>query len=288
MKAYFVYLTKPSNKTPDRIAGVRLLAKYLQEFGYDRSLCKSVYLVAGEWGTKKPSSDDIKANQARFLEEIGTEPCILVAMGASAITPLTKGEFPISDCRGEPVPVTEKMPYPKGSLVYGLHDPAQVWCDAGIEDLFKRDIRHLVALMKGMPEQNPTVENMVVHTAEEVDHFADVLPLAWGAVPEGERFLVVDTETHGKNWMDPDRYIRTVQIGYAPGMALTVELYKENPAFSDPNTVWPRKAETKKEFVKDLLKNPECCCPDMEKMWKALRKLLQDSRYPIIGHNVIY
>ena len=32
MKAYFVYLTKPSNKTPDRIAGVRLLAKYLQEF----------------------------------------------------------------------------------------------------------------------------------------------------------------------------------------------------------------------------------------------------------------
>lgn len=313
MKAYFVYLTKPSASTPDRLSGVRLMAKLLAEAGYDRSQCKSVYLVEGEWGSKKPSAKDLEANQQRFLSEIGNEPCILVAMGASAMGPLTKNIYPISLCRGEPVPTTDKLPYPKGSLIYGMFDPLQVWNDMGIEDLFRRDIRHLVALMKGTPEQNPKVDNLVVHTAEEVDHFRETLDLVWEAFPEEERFFVVDTETQGRNWLEPGHYIRTIQVGYAPGMVLTIELYKEHPDFTqDFKAEWfkahpeeakaylqenpfetlessiPRTGAKRKAKVRELLANPVCCCPDLEKMWKSIKALLQDSRIPIIGQNVIY
>lgn len=313
MKAYFVYLTKPSASTPDRLSGVRLMAKLLAEEGYDRSQCKSVYLVEGECGSKKPSAKDLEANRPRFLSEIGTEPCILVAMGASAMGPLTKNIYPISLCRGEPVPTTDKLPYPKGSLVYGMFDPLQVWNDTGIEDLFRRDIRHLVALMKGTPEQNPKVDNLVVHTAEEVDHFRETLDLVWEAFPEEERFFVVDTETQGRNWLEPGHYIRTIQVGYAPGMALTIELYKEHPDFAqDFRSEWfkahpdeakaylqehpfdnldspiPRTGAKRKAKVRELLTNPVCCCPDLEKMWKSVKALLQDSRIPIIGQNIIY
>lgn len=287
MKAYFTYLTKPTQKTPDRLQGIRLMARILGELGYDRTQCKSVYLVEGDFGSGKPSADEIKANLPRFLSEIGTDPCILVAMGASAMTVLSKGFYKISNCRGEPVPVTEKMPYPPGSVIYGLMDPLQVWNDTGDEDLFRRDLRHLVALMKGNPETDPEVDNMVVHTSEEVEHFTDTLPLVWESVPEAERFLIVDCEWQGRNWMEPGHYIRTVQIGYAPGMALTVELYAENPCFDDESFKWPRKADEKKALIAKLLSEPKCLCPDLPRMWKALRALLQDSGYPIIGHNII-
>lgn len=285
MKAFFVYLSRPTSATPDRLSGVRLMFDILNEYKFDRTQCKSLYLttVAPD---KKPSAADFDANAERFLSEIGTEPCILVAMGAAVMTRLSKGFYPISLTRGEPMPVTDDMPYPKGSFLYGLYDPIQLWSDASCEDLFRRDIRHLVAFMNGTPEKDPVVDNIIVHSAEEVDAFTDSLPDFWKSVPESERFLVVDCEWQGRNWKSPDRYIRTVQVGYGPGLALTVELYRENDAFNDESS-WPRKPADRKAFIRKIRSEPVCLCPDLPKMWAALRRLLQDSGHPIVGHNII-
>lgn len=286
LKAYFVYLTKPSASTPDRLSGVKLMYKLIAESGIDRSRCKSVYMVEGDWGAKKPSAKIIKDNENRFLSDLGTEPCILVAMGAVAMTTLSKGVYPISLCRGEPVPVTDDMPYPKGSLIYGLHDPIAVWNDTGVEEMFRRDIRHLAALMRGEPEKDPEVDNIIVHTAEELDSFTDHLPSMMASIPEEERFLVVDCEWQGRNWLEPGHYIRTIQIGYAPGCALTIELYKEHPDFND-DSLFPKTGEKRKAKITECLASPVQVCPDLQKMWKSVKRLLQDGGYPLVGHNII-
>ena len=285
MKACFIYMAKPNSTTPDRLAGIKLMAKILEEEGYDKSQCKSVFMTACE-GMKRPSATDIANNKDKFIEEIGSEPVLLVAMGAAAMTALTKGFYPITLARGEAVPVTDDMPYPKGSLVYGMFDPITVWGDPGIEDLFRRDIRHLVAIMKDCPEKDPEVSNIIIHTAEEVDVLASSIPDLWKGLSPDDQFLVVDCEWHGKNWLEPGRYIRTVQVGYAPGAAVTIELYRENEDFND-DTVWPRKVAERKKMIEDRLSKPVCMCPDMDKMWKSLKNFLQDSGYPIIGHNII-
>lgn len=286
LKAYFVYLTKPSASTPDRLSGVKLMYKLIAESGIDRSRCKSVYMVEGDWGAKKPSAKIIKDNENRFLSDLGTEPCILVAMGAVAMTTLSKGVYPISLCRGEPVPVTDDMPYPKGSLIYGLHDPIAVWNDTGVEEMFRRDIRHLAALMRGEPEKDPEVDNIIVHTAEELDSFTEHLPSMMASIPEEERFLVVDCEWQGRNWLEPGHYIRTIQIGYAPGCALTIELYKEHPDFND-DSLFPKTGEKRKAKIAECLASPVQVCPDLQKMWKSVKRLLQDGGYPLVGHNII-
>lgn len=284
MKAYFVYLTKPNSNTPDKLSGVRLMSKILEELGYDKSKCKSVYMTKLE-GSKKPTAKDIEENREAFLKEIGNEPAILVATGASVMNPLTKNYYPISNCRGEAVPVTEAMPYPPGSFIYGIFDPIQVWNDPGCEDLFRRDLRHLVALMEGRPEEDPEVNNLIVHSVKEVDEFSEALAVLWKEIPADDRFLVVDCEWHGKNWKEPNRYIRTVQVGYAPGMSLTVELYKENDFFNHEDE-WPKKLAERKAAIKEALQHPIYCCEDSEEeMFKAIDRLLKP--YPIIGHNII-
>lgn len=285
MDAVFVYLAKPDSSTPDRLSGIRLMARMLEEYGYDKRRCRSVFMTARE-GCVKPAASEITANREKFLADVGAEPVIIVAMGSGVMTPLTKGCYPISLVRGEAVPVTDDMPYPKGSLIYGMFDPAAVWSDPGCEDLFRRDVRHLAALMKGTPEKDPEVDNVVVHTAEEVETLTRSLPELWESVDPEDRFLVVDCEWHGRNWMAPGRYIRTVQIGYAPGAAVTVELYREHPDFNS-ESAWPRRLAERRKMIADRLAHPVCMCPDMDAMWKALKGLLQDSRLPIIGHNVI-
>lgn len=285
MKACFIYLTKPTSSTPDRLSGVHLMAQLLAENGCGRDMCRSVYMTSKEGGAK-PSASDITSNREKFLEAIGQEPVILVAMGSNVMTPLTKGYYPISLVRGEPVPVTDDMPYPKGSMIYGMFDPAAVWGDPGCEDLFRRDVRHLAALIKDAPEKDPPVDNIVIHSPEEVDDFGEAIPSVWEELPPEDRFLVVDCEWHGRNWMEPGRYIRSVQVGYAPGAAVTIELYREHPDFND-DSLWPRKAAEKKAMIADRLAHPVAMCKDMDAMWKAIKRLLQGAGYPIIGHNII-
>ena len=285
MKACFIYLTKPTSSTPDRLSGVHLMAQLLAEHGCGRDVCRSVYMTTKE-GSAKPAASDITSNREKFLEAIGQEPVILVAMGSNVMTPLTKGYYPISLVRGEPVPVTDDMPYPKGSLIYGMFDPAAVWGDPGCEDLFRRDVRHLAALIKDAPEKDPTVDNLVVHEPEEVENVIDGIKSIWKSLPPEDQFLVVDCEWHGRNWMEPGRYIRSVQVGYAPGAAITIELYREHPDFDD-DSAWPRKAADRKAMIADRLAHPVAMCRDMDAMWAAIKKLLQDSGFPIVGHNVI-
>ena len=287
MKACFVYLAKPSHRTPDRLEGVKLMCRILEELGYDKSKCRSVYLTQAD-GSKKISASEITANREKFIQDVGDEPVILVAMGAQAMTPLTKGYYNISNVRGEPMPVTDDMPYPKGSLVYGMFDPLAVWNNPGCEDLFRRDLRHLVALINDTPEKDPDVDNIIIHSAEDLNTFTDYLPKIMDTLPELDKCLVVDCEWQGRNWKEPGRYIRTIQVGYAPGHSITIELYKENDAFSDPEMKWPRKSDERARLIAEKLAAPVYMCSSSEKeMWAAIKRLLQDSKYPIVGHNVI-
>lgn len=280
----FVYLTKPLPGS-DRRSGIGLMSKILDELGMDRKRCKSVFLSTFSDG-KKPKASDLEANREEFLKSVGDEPCVLVTMGSTAMNPLTKNAYPISITRGEALPVTEDMQMPEGSFVFGTFDPLTVWNDPGCEDLFRRDLRHLVAFANGTPEEDPKVETTIVHSPQEVEAFTTLLPELWANISPDDRFLVVDCEWQGKNWLDPDRYIRTVQIGYAPGKSLVIELYRENEDFTKTD-IWPRKVAERRAMVRDRLLKPVCMCADMDGMWDALRSLLQDAGHPIVGHNII-
>lgn len=286
MKAVFVYVSKPTSYG-GRLDGVRLMADILAESGCDRSMLKSVYMT-GVGGGRKPSASDFEKGREAFLKSIGDEPVIIATMGAQATTSATKGAYSVTNVRGAPMPAPEieDLPYPKGSIVYAMFDPMQVWQNPGIEDLFRKDVERLAKLVKGEPLGEPKVDNIVVSHPSEVMEFARALPDVWAGLPEDERFLVVDLEWHGRNWMDPDRYVRTVQVGYAPGMALTVELHRENVFFEDESK-WPTKAAERKAAIEEALRNPVRVCKDMDGMWKALKGLLEDAGRPIVGHNVI-
>ena len=70
----------------------------------------------------------------------------------------------------------------------------------------------------------------------------------------------LDCEWNGKNWLDPDRYIRTVQLGVAKGYTVIVKFHE---AGGVP------------------------VAPDLRPLWAEVKALLEHPRVGIVGHNVI-
>ena len=96
----------------------------------------------------------------------------------------------------------------------------------------------------------------VLTTPEQVRAFREALLES----KDWDGLVGLDCEWNGQNWLDPNRYIRTVQLGVAKGYTVIVKLHE---AGGVP------------------------VAPDLRPLWAELKALLEHPRVGIVGHNVI-
>lgn len=201
---------------------------------------------------KSVTAKDLKVCKPMLDEEIKrVAPKVIVCLGTQALTTVLGRGISLGTVRGEFI----RHPTLEGVQVFGMHNPAYVLRNPETLDAFDRDIMELVRFQRGEVEDRCKVESDVLNKAEHIRLFIQAL-----FETQSNPVLVIDLEWDGKTWMDPKRYVRTVQIGYAPGKAVIVEMHGENgvPAMDDEAAAW-----------------------------LELKRLFEDPRVGIIGHNVI-
>ena len=236
------------------------------------SRCYYTYAVKFPVGTgRKPSGADKALCATMLREEIElVSPRVVVAFGADAWAAVANArEYPFACCRGEPV--TEDT----GRTLFPTYNLAQVMMNGGegykdrlrLEDIPQHILVHSAVrelkLVKRIADGEDLKATYAAHrpvydvltTPEDVD-FVHEHAFAAGA----DGLLCLDCEWDGRNWLDPDRYIRTIQIGYAKGRVAIAKLHEAGglPSHTDTTAVMA-----------------------------AVKRWLEDPRFGIVGHNVI-
>jgi uracil-DNA glycosylase family 4 len=200
---------------------------------------------------KNAAAKDLKVCHAMLEEEIKRcNPKVIVCLGSAALRAVVGRDMNISSIRGELVrdPV-------RNVDILAMHNPAYVLHNPEVMAAFDRDICELVRYQRGEQPMLDPADWVEIRTVAWLREF-----VASVFAEQANPVLVIDMEWNGKTWMDPDRYIRTIQICHKPGQAVIVVMRGENgvPAMDD---------------------EPEA--------WRILKTLLEDPRVGIIGHNAI-
>lgn len=201
---------------------------------------------------KNVTAKDLKVCKPMLDEEISrTNPKVIVCLGANALHAVVGRNVGLTQVRGE------FIPHPTlACRVFGMYNPAYVLRNPEAMGAFDRDVIELVRDQQGGADNRDTVTfEPVITTVAGVRAFGEQL-FATQANP----FLVLDMEWHGKTWMDPLRFLRTIQLGYAHGKAAIIE-------------------------VRDVGGTP--VIDDEPGMFVALKKILEDPRVGICGHSSI-
>lgn len=200
---------------------------------------------------KSVQAKDIKVCRPMLMEEIRRcQPKVIVCLGSHALKAVAGKDFGISMVRGTFIKHPDMDAY-----IYAMHSPAYVIRNNDALPAFERDIATLAAFQRGESVTPPMPEFAVITKAADIDNFAAFLFEVYG-----KPWLVIDMEWDGRTWMDPNRYVRTCQIGFAPGKVMTVEFHGEGGALA---------------------------IDDEAAAWAALKRLFEDPRVSITGHNVI-
>jgi len=258
----------------DRVG--KCLQWLLRNAGVDPARCYYTYVVKYPIPTgKKPSSTDKKRCATMLAEELAAvKPKVVVAFGTDAWAAVANArERPFACCRGEPV-VTD-APYvlfPTLNLPQVLMNGGEGYKDRlKLEDIPQhvlvhtavRELKLVKRLMDG-EDVRGTYRALRPHydvltTPEEVDFVhGQVAALARQKGADG--LLCLDCEWEGDNWLDPTRYIRTIQIGWRKGDVAIVKLHEQGglPSSANPKAVL-----------------------------QAVKRFLEDPAFGIVGHNVI-
>lgn len=221
-------------------------------------------------GGKKPSAADRQLCGTMLAEEIARiNPRVIVAFGADAWAAVADvRKRPFSCCRGEPVRGDGRWLFPTLSLGQTMLNGGEGYRDRlRLEDIPQHVLVHTAVrelklvrrladgedLLATYAKERPSYD--VLTKPEEIDFVHEALAKsADGGV------LCLDCEWEGRNWLDPERYIRTIQIGYRKGAAVIVKLHEAGgvPSHSDLHAVM-----------------------------QAVKRLLEDRAFGIVGHNVI-
>lgn len=234
-------------------AAAVLLRKVLEEHGFDYS--RSYFTNAIKYSLPKNKNvqvRDIRVCRPMLQEEIArTNPEVIVCLGSTALKAVSGSELGISSVRGEFIP----HPTRPNCLIYAMHGPSYVMRSPDAMPAFAKDIANLAAFQRGEFKAPPKPEYGVLTTAAEVRLFRE-----WLFKTYEHPLLVLDMEWHGRTWMDPTRYIRTAQLGYAKGKVVIIEFHAEGgvPVMDDHAAAW-----------------------------SELKLMLEDPRMGIVGHNVI-
>jgi len=255
----------------DRVG--KCLRWLLKQADISADRCYYTYTVKYPFSAgKKPSSTD-KAKCATMLgDEIrAIAPKVVVAFGADAWAAVADARmYPFACCRGEPVPTSA------GWMLFPTYNLPQVMMNGGegykdrmsLADIPQHVLVHSAVrelrlvkriadgedLLAAYAAQRPRYD--VLTTPEDVD-FVHEHALGF---PGADGLLCLDCEWDGKNWLDPCRYIRTIQIGYAKGQVAIVKLHEAGGLPSNPDT---------------------------KSVMAAVKRWLEDPRFGIVGHNVI-
>lgn len=269
----------------DRVGGC--LQWLLKNAGISPQRCYYTYSV--KWPVplgKKPSSHDRKLCATMLMEELETiHPKVVVAFGADAwaavadiVGPLADVTFtsrtrPFGCCRGEPVRADYdgfwRWAFPTFNLAQVMMNGGEGYRDRmRLEDipqhiLVHRAVREL-KLVKRLADgedlkatyaqRRPSYD--VLTTPDQVKALREALLES----KDWDGLVCLDCEWDGKNWLDPNRYVRTVQLGVTKGYTAIV---KFNEAGGVP------------------------VAPDLRPLWAELKGLLEHPRVGIVGHNVI-
>ena len=228
------------------------LKKALRKAGMDFSKCRFTYLVKHH--PKKLTAAESKVCARMFQEELAAcSPQIVVTLGAEPLKGVVGTSYRWDDVHGSFI-VPDSVP-DCAFRVFPTFSMAQVVPNPKWDKFLERDLKLIADAAKGIEHMPPECEDKVIHTPEEVEVFRQFLEHKVGRTA-----LMLDCEWHGRNWMDPDRYFRTIQIGWKKGRVVTVEVAKEGG---------------------------ERCYRDELELMRSLKRLLESPKVRIAGHNVI-
>ena len=192
---------------------------------------------------------------------------------AAATAPIAR-IYPFACCRGEPVVTdTAKTLFPTYNLAQVMMNGGEGYKDRlQLQDIPPHVLVHQAVrelkLVKRIADgedlkatyaaHRPTYD--VLTTPEDVDFVHEQVMAMVDGRRVADGLLCLDCEWDGRNWLDPDRYIRTIQIGYAKGRVAIVKLHEEGGLPSHPDT---------------------------QAVMAAVKRWLEDPRCGIVGHNVI-
>lgn len=200
--------------------------------------------------TKKIGAHDITVCKNLLAAEIEKcKPEIIVTFGGSSLAAVLGKGKTISTYHGSVIP----HPEIQGCTVFPMYSLDYIEIVPKMIDEFSADWTSLENLLKGNKADKAEMkEILIIHTVEEARKFRESLT-------DPSTFLVIDSEWEGSSWQDPEGYMRTLQVGFADGRAAIFEFYDEgkHPFFDDWNGIW-----------------------------KEIKLLLEDSGFPIFGHNV--
>ena len=223
----------------------------------------SVIKYALPFGKTSKSADKDLCIGVLADEVAMVKPRLIVCMGTKSLGAVTKSKYPISLVRGEVFKGTANgIDKTITRYLFATYDEGQINRDAKVRLQFIHEFKKAIDFCK-LPESEldkPRYElpkTYIAHTLNEAKTAANKVLSTKSGV------LVIDCEWEGKNWMEPGRYIRTVQIGYDPDETVIFEFRDEKNNYMSGS-------------------------PDEEhKIFELINVILTQHKYGLVGHNII-
>lgn len=200
---------------------------------------------------KNITARDIKTCGTFLREEIArVTPAVICCLGSKAIEALLGRGSNVSAYRGSFMP----CPGFPNTWVYGMYGLPYVMRNPEALPSMDRDLQNIARFQQDGFISKDVIAPEILQDIRSVSGFVDRIL----ALPSP--LLFIDMEWHGRTWMDPNRYIRTIQIGYDDKKVGIIEMRAENGV-----------------NVMD----------DEPGAFREVKRLLEDPRVSIGGHNVI-
>ena len=240
------------SKRPYTSRQAQFFLSKLKEVGFDNRIARFTYAM--KHCSRKVNAVEQHWSERMFREELAAVgPEVVVCFGAEPLKAVVGNKYNWEDVHGafftpDSIPDCKFQVFATFNLEQVLYGPK--W-----DRHFLRDLDCIRRRMDGTEIPVPKCDCKVVHTPQELDSFNK-----WLTNKPGRTLVSLDCEWHGKNWMDPNRYFRTVQMGYAKGKVVTLEVAKEGG---------------------------ERCFPCEGALFDSLKGILENPKVDIVGHNVI-
>lgn len=229
------------------------LYEHLEKVGFPRGCTYYTYVIKYSLKRGERPLARILNECSRFLEDeiAETDPDIVVCLGALPFQRIygEAGYFDIT--RGE---VIDRLISGRTRKLIGVFSLDQVEKHPEYDEAFDRDLGEAANYLNGTPRKIPDVDTLYVTEPYQV---AAVREHILGS--SDSPILCLDSEWGGKNWMDPNRYFRTIQFCWARNRAVVVKLAKAGG---------------------DMVS-------DYDGVMSELKSLLESPRVGIVGHNII-
>lgn len=239
------------SKKPYSSNTAQFLLKTLRNIGFNINTARFTYML--HHVPKKYNASEVHWGERMFKEELDeVNPEIVVCLGAEPLKAVVGTSYRFDDIHGAFIrpDSIEDCPF----LVFSTYSLEQVIANPKFDKFFIRDLECVKNKLLGTEVPEPRCDNAVIHTPEELNSFTNWI------TKKDRPFICLDCEWHGKNWMDPDRYFRTIQLGYQKGKVVTLEVSKEGG---------------------------ERCYNDEKQLFLALKQLLEHPKVKLAGHNII-